>query len=79
MSKEIKKIGKHRGAESFPQNSFLEEEIKEKYQYPQIKSSSKQKDQLIYMLSMGFGKEVIDKIMDENFCTMDLDFIRIYP
>ena len=77
MSKEIKKIGKHRGAENFPQNSFLEEEIKEKYQYPQIKSSSKQKDQLIYMLSMGFGKEVIDKIMDENFCTMDLDFIRI--
>ena len=77
MSKEIKKIGKHRGAENFPQNSFLEEEIKEKYQYPQIKSSSKQKDQLIYMLSMGFGKDVIDKIMDENFCTMDLDFIRI--
>ena len=77
MSKEIKKIGKHRRAENFPQNSFLEEEIKEKYQYPQIKSSSKQKDQLIYMLSMGFEKEVIDKIMDENFCTMDLDFIRI--
>lgn len=77
MSKEIKKIGKHRGAESSPQNNLLEEEIKEKYQYPQIKSSSKQKDQLIYMLSMGFEKEVIDKIMDENFCTMDLDFIRI--
>ena len=77
MSKEIKKIGKHRGAESSPQNNLLEEEIKEKYQYPQIKSSSKQKDQLLYMLSMGFEKEVIDKIMDENFCTMDLDFIRI--
>ena len=77
MSKEIKKIGKHRGAESSPQNNLLEEEIKEKYAYPQIKSSSKQKDQLIYMLSMGFEKEVIDKIMDENFCTMDLDFIRI--
>ncbi len=77
MAEEIKKIGKHRGESDSPKYKSIKSLIEQKYQYPQIKESSMQKDQLIYMISMGFDRDAIDMIMKDEVSTWDLDFIRI--
>ena len=77
MAEEIKKIGKHRGESDSPKYKSIKSLIEQEYQYPQIKESSMQKDQLIYMVSMGFNRDAIDMIMKDEVSTWDLDFIRI--
>lgn len=77
MAEEIKKIGKHRGESDSPKYISIKSLIEQEYQYPQIKESSMQKDQLIYMVSMGFDRDAIDMIMKDEVSTWDLDFIRI--
>ena len=77
MAEEIKKIGKHRGKSDSPKYKSIKSLIEQEYQYPQIKESSMQKDQLIYMVSMGFDRDALDMIMKDEVSTWDLDFIRI--
>ena len=77
MTEEVRRIGKHRGESDSPKIETIKSLIEEEYQYPQIKESAMQKDQLKYMLSMGFDRDVIDLIMQDEVSTWDLDFIRI--